>query len=127
MIPVQQLRCKPKPTQKPTLSLSFQLFAVGACPITCPTLLMNTTSTAQYLPQISLSNIVFESPSSKMTQRKSQSTHPAAAPKISCRLALVKKLNTPENARVNSSRIPMIITVSGPDRPGLMVHRCHST
>jgi hypothetical protein len=84
---------------------------------------MNTTRTAQYLSQISFSIFHFEIPQSEDT-KKSPLTHPAAAPKISCRLALVKKLNTPENARVKSSRTPMIITASGLDPPGLIVHRC---
>jgi hypothetical protein len=51
-------------------------------------------------------------------------TYAAAAPKISCRLALVKNDNTAENTSVKTRRIPIVMGVFGPDV--LTVLRCQS-
>jgi len=53
-------------------------------------------------------------------------TYAAAAPKISCLRALVKKLSTALNARVNSNSTPIIMVVFGPDEFGDSSERCQS-
>jgi hypothetical protein len=51
-------------------------------------------------------------------------TYAAAAPKISCLLALVKNERTAEKTRVKIRRIPIVMGVFAPD--WLAIQRCQS-
>ena len=73
---------------------------------------MNTTSTAQYLSNNSISQQSNKQGPSKKNQAKGQKTHAAAAPRIPCLFALVKSDKTPENSRVQTSKMAMQTAVA---------------